>query len=211
MIALAAASSTVLLHRNNFNPAWTWFVLGLAVIGAIGVLLDRRRAIGVAVAIGVLGGMVGTTTFSIVTATTPHHGSIPTAARQSNTGGWMDDEASNSELAALLAVTATPWSAATNGSQSAAALEIASGTSVMAIGGWSSDPVPTLQQFIDDVHTGKVSYYVEAGRGANADTLHGEVIRGFNHSSAHTREIADWVAAHYPATTVGGSTVYRLM
>ena len=57
------------------------------------------------------------------------------------------------------------WSAATNGSQSAAALEIASGTSVMAIGGWSGDPVPTLEQFVDDVHAGKITYYVEAGRG----------------------------------------------
>jgi hypothetical protein len=44
-------------------------------------------------------------------------------------------------------------------------LEIASGTSVMAVGGWSSDPVPTLQQFIDDVQAGNVSYFVEAGRG----------------------------------------------
>jgi hypothetical protein len=72
----------------------------------------------------------------------------------------------------------------------------------------SGDPVPTLQQFIDDVHAGKVSYYVEAGRGPNV--LHGEVIRGLNHSASHTREVADWVAAHYFATTIGGSTVYRL-
>ena len=69
------------------------------------------------------------------------------------------------------------WSAATNGSQSAAALEIASGTSVMAVGGWSGDPVPTLQQFVDDVHAGKISYYVEAGRGPNSPAVRGEVIR----------------------------------
>ena len=62
------------------------------------------------------------------------------------TGAWLNDEATNAELAGLLAATHTPWSAATNGSQSAAALEIASGTSVMAVGGWSGDPVPTLQQ-----------------------------------------------------------------
>jgi 4-amino-4-deoxy-L-arabinose transferase-like glycosyltransferase len=211
MIALAAASSAVLLHRNNFNPMWTRLVLALAIVGAIGVLLSRPRAAGIAVAIGTLAGLAGTATFSIVTAATPHHGSIPSAARPSkDTGGWMDDEATNSELAVLLAQTGTPWSAATNGSQSAAALEIASGTSVMAIGGWSGDPVPTPQQFIDDVHAGKVSYYVEAGRGPNAEAIHGDVIRGLNHSASHTREIADWVAAHYTATTIGGSTVYRL-
>jgi 4-amino-4-deoxy-L-arabinose transferase-like glycosyltransferase len=211
MIALAAALSAVLLHRNSFNPTWTCVVLTLAVVGAVGVLLAPARLMGVVVAIGTMAGLAGTTTFSIVTAATPHHGSIPSAARPSKvTGGWMDDEATNSELAGLLAATHTPWSAATNGSQSAAALEIASSTSVMAIGGWSGDPVPTLQQFIDDVHAGKVSFYVEAGRGPNAEALHGDVIRELNHSASHTREIADWVAAHYPATTIGGSTVYRL-
>ena len=76
----------------------------------------------------------------------------------------------------------------------------------MAVGGWSGDPVPTLQEFIDDVHAGKVSYYVEAGRKPEGDVIHSEL----SHSASHTREIADWVAAHYPATTVGGSTVYRL-
>jgi hypothetical protein len=35
-------------------------------------------------------------------------------------------------------------------------------------------------------------------------------IREPNRSTSHTREIADWVAAHYPAT-IGGSTVYRLI
>jgi 4-amino-4-deoxy-L-arabinose transferase-like glycosyltransferase len=206
MVALAAASSAVLLHRNNFNPTLTQMVVGFALIGTLGVLLAPRRAIGIAAAVGILAGLAGTTTFSIVTTTTPHRGSIPTAARASKApAGWMNDEATNEELACLLKATHTPWSAATNGSQSAAALEIASGTSVMAVGGWSSDPVPTLQQFIDDVHAGKVSYFVAAGD----SNIHGEVIRGPNHSASHTREIADWVAAHYPATTIGGSTVYR--
>ena len=125
-------------------------------------------------------------------------------------GNWINDEAINAQLAALLSATHTQWSAATNGSQSAAALEIASGTSVMAIGGWSGDPVPTLRQFIDDVHAGKVSYYVEAGRGPHSPGVHGGVIRGTLHTASHTREIADWVAARYPSTFIGGSTVYRL-
>jgi hypothetical protein len=120
----------------------------------------------------------------------------------------MGDEATNRDLARLLAATHTQWSAATNGSQSAAALEMASGTSVMAIGGWSGDPVPTLQQFIDDVHAGNISYYVEAGRGANSD--HGEAIHSAAHGVSHTREITDWVGQHYPGTIIGQFTVYRL-
>jgi len=80
---------------------------------------------------------------------------------------------------------------------------------VMAIGGWGGDPAPTLDQFIADVRAGKVAYYVEAGKGGAAEP-EGRVIRSENHSASHTREIADWVAAHYPSTTLGESLVYRL-
>jgi 4-amino-4-deoxy-L-arabinose transferase-like glycosyltransferase len=210
MLLLAAVPSAVLLRRIVFGPAWLpSLIIVVAVMSAIGVLWPRPPR--VALAAGCLAGLAGTTAFSVVTAATPHHGTMPTAARTSRVGGgWMNDEATNAQLANLLTSTHTPWSAATNGSQSAAALEIASGTSVMAIGGWSGDPVPTLQQFIDDVRTGKISYYVEAGRGPNSPTIHGKVIYSTRHTASHTRQIADWVAAHYPGTFVGGSTVYRL-
>ena len=177
MIVLAAVPSAVLLHRNVFGPAWLpWLIVALAAVSAVGVLWPRPPV--VALVAGCLAGLAGTTAFSVATAATPHHGAIPTAVRSSQvTGAWINDEATNTQLAGLLAATHTRWSAATNGSQSAAALEIASGTSVMAVGGWSGDPVPTLQQFIDDVHAGKISYYVEAGRGPNSPAIHGEVIR----------------------------------
>jgi hypothetical protein len=92
-------------------------------------------------------------------------------------------------LAALVMATAALYLldlSATNGSQSAAAPEVSSGTPVMAIGGWSGDPVLT------------------PGKG------HGDVIFGHSRSAAHTREIAEWVANHYQGTVIGGSTVYRL-
>ncbi len=207
MIVLAAVRSAILLHSNAFGLAW--LVAGLGAVSAVGVLWPRPPV--VALVAGCLAGLAGTTAFSIATAATPHHGTIPTAIRSSKvTGVWLNDEATKAELAGLLAATHTPWSAATSGSQSAAALEIASGTSVMAVGGWSGDPVPTLQQFIDDVHAGKISYYVEAGRGPNSAAIHGEVIRSTMHTASRTREIADWVAANYPGTIIGGSTVYRL-
>ena len=48
------------------------------------------------------------------------------------------------------------------------------------------------------MHAGKISYYVEAGRGRPFEREgHGEVIRGLNRS-AHTREIADWVGHALP-------------
>ena len=210
MILLSAVSSAVLLHRNAFGAPWLpWLIIAVAAVSAACMLWPRPPTI--ALMGGCVAALAGTTAFSIATAATPHHGTIPTAVRSSKvTGAWINDEATSTELAGLLATTHTPWSAATNGSQSAATLEIASGTSVMAVGGWSGDPVPTLQQFIDDVHAGKISYYVEAGRGPNSPAIHGEVIRSTVHSASHTREIADWVAAHYPGTFIGGSTVYRL-
>jgi 4-amino-4-deoxy-L-arabinose transferase-like glycosyltransferase len=209
MIVLAVIPSALLLYHNVFGPAWLrWVLVALAAVSAAGVLWPRPPV--VALVTGCVAGLAGTTAFSVATAATPHHGTIPTAVRPSKvTGAWINDE-NNAQIASLLEATHTPWSAATNGSQSAAALEIASGTSVMAVGGWSGDPVPTLQQFIDDVHADKISYYVEAGRGRNSPAIHGEVIRSTLHTASHAREIADWVATHYPGTFIGGSTVYRL-
>jgi 4-amino-4-deoxy-L-arabinose transferase-like glycosyltransferase len=227
MLGLAGWRSVNLLNRNHFGPDWTpTLITALSVVGIAAVLIGRRRWSAAGALAGAFGAAAGTVAFSIATAMTPHHGAIPSAvnpvhrtsqrdvaaqnlAETFAVGGWMGDEATNADLAALLAATRTPWSAATNGSQSAAALEIASGTSVMAIGGWGGDPAPTLDQFIADVHAGKITYYVEAGMGGAAEPK-GRVVRSENHSASHTRDIAEWVAAHYKATTLGESLVYRL-
>ncbi|MFT4127417.1 MAG: glycosyltransferase family 39 protein [Gordonia sp. (in: high G+C Gram-positive bacteria)] len=111
-------------------------------------------------------------------------------------GGPGGGGESNTELAALLADTTTTWAAATNGSQSAAGLEIAVGKAVMAIGGWSGDPAPTLDQFKQWVADGEIAYYIGGGQGGGP---------GGN------SEIAEWVTANFTATTVGGTTVYKLI
>jgi 4-amino-4-deoxy-L-arabinose transferase-like glycosyltransferase len=227
MLGLAGWWSVNLLNHNHFGPNWVpTLIMALCIVGIVAALIGRRRWSATGALAGALGAAAGTVVFSVSTAMTPHHGAIPNAvgvihrtaqhsveatylAEQFAVGGWMGDEETNRDLADLLRATRTPWSAATNGSQSAAALEIASGTSVMAIGGWGGDPAPTLDQFVADVHAGKVTYYVEAGKGGAAEPQ-GKVIRSENHSASHTREIADWVAAHYPATTLGESLVYRL-
>lgn len=207
IVAGSAAPSAVLLHRGGYGGHWPWVIAALAVAAVVAVLFPRPHLTATGATIGLLAGFAGTATVSVLTAATPHHGSIPTATEANVTTDWTADESRNTELAAMLAAAHTRWSAATNGSQSAAELEISSHTSVMAVGGWSGDPVPDLAQFIDDVHAGRVSYYVESGKGMT----HGEVIRGTNHSTSHTREIADWVAEHYPGRAVGGSMVYRLI
>jgi hypothetical protein len=91
------------------------------------------------------------------------------------------------------------WIAATEGSQQAAPIELATGgDAVMAIGGFNgTDPAPTLAQFEAMVAKHEIHYYV--GRGSNS-------FGGGTGSSA----IASWVAAHFTAQTVGGVTVYDL-
>ena len=107
-------------------------------------------------------------------------------------GGGTTDEA----LTTLLANTTTTWAAATEGAQQAASLELASGKAVIGIGGFGgSDPAPTLAQFQQWVHDGKIRYYVTGAGGMGG--------RG-------SGEIAQWVAANYRSTTVGNATVYDL-
>ena len=117
-------------------------------------------------------------------------------------GGGQGGEAS-SALVALLKASTTQWAAAVSGAQSAASLELASGTSVIGIGGFSnSDPAPTLAQFQQWVSQGLIHYYISGGQGGSGGPGGG--------SSSSASEISTWVSAHYTATTVGSSTVYDL-
>ena len=118
-------------------------------------------------------------------------------------GGMGGGSSSNSELNALLEKTTTTWSAAISGATSAADLELASGTSVIALGGWNgSDPSPTLAQFKAWVAAGKISYYISGGGMGGGG--------GAGGTTTDASQIATWVAATYTATTVGSSTVYNL-
>jgi hypothetical protein len=104
-------------------------------------------------------------------------------------------------LADLLRTAGTPWSAATLGSQSAAGLELATGTSVIGVGGFTgTDDAPTLAQFQQRARTGQVHYLVVPASGGGRGARRGGV----------GQQISAWVQAHYPARTVGGDTVYDL-
>ncbi len=91
------------------------------------------------------------------------------------------------------------WIAATEGSQSAAPIELATGgDAVMAIGGFNgTDPSPTLAEFEAMVAKHEIHYYV--GQSGNS-------FGGGSGSSS----IESWVAAHFKSQTVGGVTVYDL-
>ena len=95
------------------------------------------------------------------------------------------------------------WAAATVGTNSAAPLQLASGQSVMAIGGFNGgDPAPTLAQFQQLVADGQIHWFVAGGRGGAGG--------GPGGGGGTGSEIQSWVAATFTAQTVGGTTVYDL-
>jgi hypothetical protein len=116
-------------------------------------------------------------------------------------GGLSGSTQVSSALIKLLEQDASKyrWIAATEGSQEAAPIELATGgDAVMAIGGFNgTDPAQTLAEFEAMVAKHEIHYYL--GRGSNS-------FGGGTGSSA----IASWVAAHFTAQTVGGTTVYDL-
>lgn len=255
MVVAAAGWGALLLDGAT---AMTWLS---PVVGALGVMagvallaVDRRTPRAVAAAVlgaALIAGLSGSAASAVVTAASPHSGSIPTVGLSPSDGGTggfaggaggpgaLGDAGgqapsadggfggppaggpggtaaapstgsagsvpgagslptgSTSDLTTLLSATTSRWSAAVVGDQSAARLELDSGTAVMAIGGWSgNDPAPTLAQFQEYVATGQVAYYVAGGQGGG---------RGGSDS-----EIATWVEQNFSATTVGSWTVYDL-
>jgi len=131
------------------------------------------------------------------------------------------------------------WAAATDGSDSAAAMELASGgVPVMAIGGFrGTDPAPALAQFERLVAEHKIHYFVAGGRGGFGGDGGGRAggngtggarsdgtraggneaadrggTGGFGGGAGRSdaAEITAWVVAHFRATTMGGETVYTL-
>jgi 4-amino-4-deoxy-L-arabinose transferase-like glycosyltransferase len=127
----------------------------------------------------------------------------PSGTRQGGPGGGMGQQSVSSALVTLLKNAGTTWSAATIGSQSAAPLELQSGTAVIAIGGFSgSDNAPTLAQFTALVKAGKIHYFIGGGGFGGG----GPGGQGGTGSSA----ISQWVQQHFSSSTVGGTTVYDL-
>ncbi|HEY0246745.1 MAG TPA: glycosyltransferase family 39 protein [Gryllotalpicola sp.] len=116
-------------------------------------------------------------------------------------GGLLGETSVSSALTTLLEKDASDytWVAATTGSNEAASYQLATGDSVMPIGGFNgSDPSPTLAQFMKYVAEGKIHYFIAGSVGQS------------NGGSDVASKIASWVEANYTAKTVGGVTVYDL-
>lgn len=200
----------------------------LAVLGILAALRARALA-AATVAATVVAGLAGPAAYTVQTVATTHRGGMPTAGpavesaeagvrgpgrgaapRAGDTapggrqqprfqGGPGGEQHVDTEVAALLQAAGTDWSAAAIGSMSAAGLALASGTDVMAIGGFNGgDPAPTLAAFQADVAAGRIHWFVGGGRG------------GPGAERGTAGEISAWVEQHFTAGTVGGLTMYDL-
>ncbi|WP_427133961.1 glycosyltransferase family 39 protein [Pseudarthrobacter sp. S9] len=224
LAATVLASSVwaaVLLGRD---PAWLpglrVIVVALGLLAATALLLRadtfpglpgrfRRAATAGVVILSLLAGGVGSAAWTLATAAQPHAGSIPTSGPTASAmgggraiggvGGGMGGESTSAELTALLKSSGAKWSAIVSGATQAASLELATGTSVIALGGWNGgDPYPTLAQFQAMVDRGEIGYFISGGMG------------GMGGGRGGNSEVATWVAANFQAQTVGTSTVYKL-
>jgi hypothetical protein len=122
-------------------------------------------------------------------------------------GGILGSPTPSAELTALLQRDAGSytWVAAAVGSNNAAGYQLASGSPVMAVGGFNgTDPAPTLEQFQALVAAKKIHYFVGGGTAIGG--------RGGSDTggSDDAARIAQWVRENFAATAVGGTTVYDL-
>jgi 4-amino-4-deoxy-L-arabinose transferase-like glycosyltransferase len=214
----------VLLDRT---PDWTswlrWVVLAgsIVVAAVISVGAHRLGKLTAVVAIaGALFGVAAPAAFAIYNVTHPHGGpgTMSGPAHASGFGGPGDPgappgsngpggrggpfgQADDPALDELVENTGNRWAAASVGSFTVSSLELKTGASLMAIGGFTgSDNSPTLAQFQQYVADRQVRYFIgDNGRGGP----HGD-------RSGSGTEITQWVQQHFTPMNVGGTTVYDL-
>jgi 4-amino-4-deoxy-L-arabinose transferase-like glycosyltransferase len=230
LVEVSALWSVHLLGLTpTYLPALRYLIVAASVVAVVALLAGPalRRAAVVGLVAAVLAGAAGSAAYAVTTAGQPHSGAIPSsgpvASRMGGgfggggfgaggtagtgmagrgTAGRSATAGSSTALSALLKATTTRWAAATVGSHSAAPLQLASGRPVMSIGGFmGGDPSPTLAQFQQYIADGQVRYFITGGGGGMA---------GGPGGAGTAAQITTWVAAHYTATTVDGSTVYDL-
>ncbi len=220
MLAITGVWNFILLARTpDWMPWLRWTVLvGAIVVSA--VLLAGAHRLGrwtVAVAAaGLLVGLGATAAYTVETLTGGHGGGpIPTSGPSRSgmgfgfgfggPGGQGVQPADNAELKGLLTQADNRWAAATVGSHLAGSLELATGTSIMSIGGFSGgDNSPTLEQFQSYVTAGLVRYFI-AGNGPGGGH-HG----GPGGDTGTGAQITEWVQQHFTAQDIGGTEIYDL-
>ena len=118
---------------------------------------------------------------------------------QGGMGNLLNGSTPSAELTAYLSVSAGDytWAAATTDANNAAGYQLATGSPVMAIGGYNgTDPSPTLAKFQALVAQHTIHFYIGSTSMASDDT--------------EAQKISAWVSEHYTPKTVDGVDIYDL-
>lgn len=214
MLAATGVWSFVLLNRTpEWWPAVRWAVLIGSIVVALVLALGAHRlgkATAVVAIAAAIFGLGGSAAFSIYNAASAHSGPGTMSGPQRPGGGFGDfgkgpggpfGGGDNPQVEALLKGVHSRWAAASVGSFQVSSLELKTGASLMAIGGFTGgDPSPTLAQFQQYVSDGQVRYFL-------ADSGHGGP---FGHRTGPAADITAWVEKTFTKSDVGGTTVYDL-
>jgi 4-amino-4-deoxy-L-arabinose transferase-like glycosyltransferase len=192
MLVATVGWDFVLLSRTPDWLPWLRWTTLLGTIVVASALLIRGQQVGRGIVVlcgaGLLVGLGGTAAYTIHVVAV-YHG---------------QQAADNRALDALLVGTDNRWAAATVGSRTTDSLELSTGKSVMAVGGFSgSDNSPTPAQFQHDVAAGQIHYFIR-------DDSDGPGTSHRDPSSAAAGQITRWVAANFVPQQVGDVTVYDL-
>ncbi|MDF2827570.1 MAG: glycosyl transferase, family 39, partial [Mycobacterium sp.] len=197
----------VLLGRTpDWLPALRWVLLTGSVVVALGLAVGAQRGGRVTVGLAALACVLGLgapAAYSIETVAQNHGGPMATsgpAKAESFGRGGPFGQSDNAQLQALVSETDTRWAAAAIGSMQVSDLELKTGESLMAIGGFTGgDPSPTLAEFQQYVADGQVRYFIASGHGGPPGQRGGSA-----------GEITSWVEQTFAKSDVGGTTVYDL-
>jgi 4-amino-4-deoxy-L-arabinose transferase-like glycosyltransferase len=182
LIATAVWSYALLDRSSNWHPWLRYALLLGALAAAAGICAggQLKGALRPAVAsVGLLTALAGPAAYTLSTVANAKTGSTPSAGPVvASVAGFPGggpaargrpapgDVTTSRALASLLdrGSSGYTWVAASSSAQTAASLELATGRSVMAIGGFSGgDPAITLARFRQLVAEGRIHYYVVSG------------------------------------------------
>ena len=204
--AEALESALRFAGADNYCPV----LVGAIVVAAVLMVGGRRlgRYTAALATAGLLFGLGASAAYTVETVLNGHGGPMPTSgpARSGDHGFGGPGGMSQPTAAVEKLVTATDnlWAAATVGSHLAGSLELSTGTSIMAIGGFNGgDNSPTLEQFQQYVHDGQIRYFLAGdGRGPGGPGGHDTTSSG--------SQITEWVQDHFVAQNIDGTTIYDL-
>lgn len=219
MLAGTGVWAFVLLNRTpDWLPALRWIVvIGSTVVAVLLVIGAHRpgRIPALVALAAIVFGFGATAAYSIETVMNGHSSGPMAVAgpkRDWGFGGPGDGpggppgsgRADDSALADLIAGADNRWAAASVGSMMVSDLELKTGESLMAIGGFTGgDNSPTLAQFQQYVANGDVRYFLDRSEGGRGGGPH------HDENSSGT-EITNWVKQNFTKTEVGGTAVYDL-